>query len=53
MGWHGTLTNAAHGDAMDGSADNSSQIEGINARFPGAKPTWNEIDEDVKTWENL
>ena len=42
-GWHGTLTNAAHGDAMDGSADNSSQIEGINARFPNAKPTWTEI----------
>ena len=39
-GWDGTLTNAAHGNSMDGSADNSSQIEGINARFPDAKPTW-------------
>ena len=38
---------------MDGSADNSSQIEGINARFPNAKPTWNEIDNSVKTLEDL
>jgi len=39
-GWHGTLTNAGYGTAIDGSTSNSSQIAGINARFPNAKPTW-------------
>jgi hypothetical protein len=39
-GWHGTLTNAGYGTAIDGSTSNSSQIAGINARFPNATPTW-------------
>ena len=52
-GWHGTLTNAGHGTAIDGTTGNSSTIAGINARFPNAKPNWNEIDESVTTWENI
>ena len=39
-GWHGTLTNAAYGTAIDGTTGNSSTIAGINARFPNATPTW-------------
>ena len=41
-GWHGTLTNAGFGTAIDGDPDNSSTIEGINARFPNATPSFNE-----------
>ena len=39
-GWHGTLTNAGYGTAIDGTTGNSSTIAGINARFPNATPTW-------------
>ena len=42
-GWHGTLTNAGFGTKIDGDPDNSSTIEGINARFPNATPSFNEI----------
>jgi hypothetical protein len=52
-GWHGTLTNAGFGTKIDGDPDNSSTIEGIYTRFPNAKPTWNEIDNSVKTLESL
>ena len=45
-GWHGTLTNAGHGTAIDGSTGNSSTIEGIYTRFPNAKPTWIEHPDD-------
>ena len=41
-GWHGTLTNAGYGTKIDGTVDNSSTIAGINARFPNAKPSWEE-----------
>ena len=44
-GWHGTLTNAGHGTSgkIDGTVGNSSTIAGINARFPNAKPSFNEL----------